>query len=199
MSCALENNNTIALSRYAFSAYKAYRAGRLGWDAWKLSNILATVGDDLSDFEESMINAVRRNAERERASSSNTASSSNASDIPSSSSGGSSSPQLPEDPEEKNKKGRSKNHLKPDERAEGDHTVFRSDNNKGVFKYETYKRNHKNPTGFDSSKRVDMTGKSHTNKTTQVDVPTPHVQGKNIPGGVRPASQAEIPSSFKGN
>lgn len=43
-----------------------------------------------------------------------------------------------------------------------------------------------------------MMVKSHTNKLTKEDVPTPHVQGKSIPGGVRPAEPWEIPSSFNG-
>lgn len=92
--------------------------------------------------------------------------------------------------------GRGKNYLKPDEKAEGDHTVFRSDKDGGVFKYETYKQNPKNPTGFDSSKRVDMTGDPHFNKKTGENVSVPHVQSKDIPGGVRPANPTEIPKSF---
>ncbi len=53
--------------------------------------------------------------------------------------------------------------------------------------------NSKNPSGFDSSKRVDITGGPHTNKVTGQDVPTPHVHGKDISGGVRPARPDEIP------
>ncbi len=41
-------------------------------------------------------------------------------------------------------------------------------------------------------------GKSHKNKLSEESIPTPHAQGKNIPGGVRPAKPHEIPRSFSG-
>lgn len=46
---------------------------------------------------------------------------------------------------------------------------------------------------LDIEKRVDVTGAPHTNKITQQQVNTPHVDGKNIPGGVRSAKPEEIP------
>jgi hypothetical protein len=93
---------------------------------------------------------------------------------------------------------RSKNYIKPNPKAEGAHTVFRTDESGKVIKYETYKVNPHNPSGFDSIKRVDMTGDPHFNKITKKDIPVPHVQGKDMLGGVRPASPNEIPGSFKG-
>jgi hypothetical protein len=42
-------------------------------------------------------------------------------------------------------------------------------------------------------KRVDLEGAPHYNKLTRESVPTPHVQSRDIPGGVRPATPQEIP------
>ncbi len=36
------------------------------------------------------------------------------------------------------------------------------------------------------------------NKLLEESIPTPHAQGENIPGGVRPAEPHEIPGSCKG-
>jgi hypothetical protein len=41
----------------------------------------------------------------------------------------------------------------------------------------TYKKNDKNPTGFDEVKRVDTKGAAHSNKDG-TKVPTPHVHTK---------------------
>ena len=81
----------------------------------------------------------------------------------------------------------------PDSTATGDHTVIKGEpgNIKG---YETYEVNPRNPTGFDSATRVDIQGGAHKSSLTGQDVPTPHVHGKDIPGGVRPALPEEIPS-----
>ncbi|MGL4824961.1 MAG: DUF637 domain-containing protein [Alphaproteobacteria bacterium] len=83
--------------------------------------------------------------------------------------------------------------MKPESRADGDHTVFKMDANGKIKNYETYTKNPKNPSGFDSKKRVDLQGAPHTNKKTEVKIPAPHVKGKDIPGGVRPARPDEIP------
>ena len=95
---------------------------------------------------------------------------------------------------------KSVNKLEPSKEATGSHTSFKSDPKTGeVTNYAEYTPNSKNPTGFDEVKRVDLKGESHFNKTTGTDVPTPHVHGKDIPGGVRPATPKEIPSAPPAN
>ncbi|WP_141743558.1 RHS repeat-associated core domain-containing protein, partial [Weeksella sp. HMSC059D05] len=77
------------------------------------------------------------------------------------------------------KSGRSANKRKPNQEAQGDHSTFNERGN------TTYKKNEKNPSGFDEVKRTDIKGKSHTNKDgTKVD--TPHVHEKGTKD-VRPA------------
>ncbi len=98
-------------------------------------------------------------------------------------------------------KGRNK--LKPDGDAKGDHTTFKRDDNGDIYKYETYEKTstgHDNPVKrFDGGKPDGSPGQPHTNKQTKKDVPTPHVQGKKIPGGVRPAKPTEIPKNKRFN
>ena len=53
---------------------------------------------------------------------------------------------------------RSKNKLKPDLNAQGDHTVFKRGPDGSINKYATYKQNPKNPTGFDEVLRFDSVG-----------------------------------------
>jgi RHS repeat-associated protein len=89
--------------------------------------------------------------------------------------------------------GRGRNHLRPDERATGAHSTFRRDRSGNVNHTQTWTPNPRNPRGFDAGHRVDVTGKPHINRRTGQVVPTPHVQGRGIPGGVRPARPAEIP------
>ncbi len=84
--------------------------------------------------------------------------------------------------------GRGSNHLKPDPKALGDHSRFRTDSKTGkTTNTATYKENPKNPSGFQETKRVDITGNQHGG------VPTPHVKE---PGTktVRPARKDEIPN-----
>lgn len=76
--------------------------------------------------------------------------------------------------------GRGSNNRKPDPAATGDHTVS---NDRGST---TYKKNDKNPSGFQEVKRVDTKGKSHGG------TPTPHVHEA---GKVRPAQPNEIPKT----
>lgn len=79
--------------------------------------------------------------------------------------------------------------LKPDPKAQGPHTTFKTDPKTGkVTKYTTWRPNPRNPTGFDPHKRVDVKpgGRPHRG------VPTPHAQGRRIPGGVRPARKNEL-------
>jgi RHS repeat-associated protein len=89
--------------------------------------------------------------------------------------------------------GRGKNFLRPDPKAVGPHTVFRRSGTGKITNYETYGSNPYNPSGFQSQKRVDLTGRSHTNSATGQSVATPHVSGPGIRGGVRPALPGEIP------
>lgn len=90
-----------------------------------------------------------------------------------------------------------RNILRPDPNAEGAHTTFKVDESGNIRNYETYTTNPRNPTGFDTVKRVDFVGKPHTNKATGERIPVPHVVAKDIPGGVRPALPGEIPQNFK--
>lgn len=88
--------------------------------------------------------------------------------------------------------------LKPLSDAVGGHTVWKSTPESGVTNYATYKPNPRNPTGFDQVKRADMTGAPHYNKKSKADVPTPHVQSKTTPGGVRPILfRNEVPKSSR--
>ena len=90
-----------------------------------------------------------------------------------------------------------KNYFKPDPKASGDHSVFRRNETGQISKYETYKSNPRNPTGFDSMKRVDTQYSSphtHVNKITGNSIPVPHVHGKKIPGGVRSPFPGELPN-----
>ncbi len=88
------------------------------------------------------------------------------------------------------------NHLQPDPKAEGPHCTFRRDANDNINHYETYDASDpRNPNPWTKINRVDMTGEPHFNKVTGQTVPTPHVQGKDIPGGVRPADPSELPNT----
>jgi hypothetical protein len=90
--------------------------------------------------------------------------------------------------------GRGRNHLRPDERASGPHSVFRRNRQTGDVEHTaTYRPNPRNPTGFDEAQRTDVVGRGHINRQTGEEVPTPHVQGRSVPGGVRPAEPHEIP------
>ncbi|EMO74412.1 RHS repeat-associated core domain protein [Leptospira kirschneri str. 200801925] len=81
----------------------------------------------------------------------------------------------------------------------GHHTSFKRDKDGNIYKYETYG---KTKTGhFDPRKRFDggqpdgTPGKTHTNKITEKVYGTPHVQGKNISGGVRDPRSNELPNN----
>jgi len=78
--------------------------------------------------------------------------------------------------------------------AKGAHTTWKTDPQTGkITRHETWTPNSKNPSGFDKVQSTDVKGAPHINKKTGESVPTPHTQGKNIPGGVRPARPDEIP------
>jgi len=93
--------------------------------------------------------------------------------------------------------GKGKNKLKPDPEATGNHTVFQRGNDDKVFKYETYeqtKAGYMNPTKrYDGGKPDANPWAPHRNQQTVKRVPTPHVQGKGIHSGVRPAKPGESP------
>ena len=83
---------------------------------------------------------------------------------------------------------------KPIDNAIGPHTTWKSDpQTQKLTRHETWKPNPQNPAGYDSVQSTDIVGKPHFNKQTEKPIPTPHTQGKNIPGGVRPAKQGEVP------
>jgi RHS repeat-associated protein len=86
--------------------------------------------------------------------------------------------------------------LKANSEASGPHSVFKVNPQTGkVSSYETFKpqTNPQNSNPWESVKRVDVEGRPHFNKVTQEYVPTPHVQSRKIPGGVRPATPRQIP------
>jgi hypothetical protein len=90
---------------------------------------------------------------------------------------------------------RAKNNLKPDPSAAGAHTTIKYNPITGVISnYATWTINSQNPTGWDLDIKVDLQGRGHTNTISGSNIPTPHVQGKSIPGGVRPANSSEIPA-----
>ncbi|MDO8392222.1 MAG: RHS repeat-associated core domain-containing protein [Actinomycetota bacterium] len=91
--------------------------------------------------------------------------------------------------------GRGGQRLSPDPAAGGSpHSTFRTDPVTGeVTHYTTWEPNPQNPLGYDPVLRYDGVGGAHFNKIDQIDIPTPHVQGPGIPGGVRPAQPWEIP------
>lgn len=87
--------------------------------------------------------------------------------------------------------GRSKNNLKPVSEAGGAHSVYKTGPDGKIRNTATYEPNAKNPSGFQETKRVDVTGKAHTNPDGTV-VPTPHVKEAGT-RGVRPARPDELP------
>lgn len=94
--------------------------------------------------------------------------------------------------------GRGGNKLLPHPEAQGSHTSFKRDPTTGkISAYETYspQSNPRNPNPWQFEKRVDTQYSKpheHFNKTTQQDVPTPHVHDPLTPGGVRPAEPWEL-------
>jgi RHS repeat-associated protein len=88
--------------------------------------------------------------------------------------------------------GRAKNKLGPVTEADAAHSTFKTGADGKISNTATYEPNAKNPSGFQETKRVDVTGKSHTNPDGKV-IPTPHVKEPGTPG-VRPANPNELPS-----
>lgn len=89
--------------------------------------------------------------------------------------------------------------LKPVSDAEGAHSTYKRGNNGWIKKSATYEPNAQNPSGFDETQRADYEkgGRPHYNKVTRTPVETPHIQGRSIPGGVRPARPDEMPKPPK--
>lgn len=87
--------------------------------------------------------------------------------------------------------GRGKNRLQPDPQATGEHSTFKRGADGSVSNHAEYKPNAKNPSGFQEVKRVDVSGKAHTNPDGTV-VQTPHVKEAGTKG-VRPARPDELP------
>jgi RHS repeat-associated protein len=87
--------------------------------------------------------------------------------------------------------GRGANNLRPDPNAQGAHSTFKRDSSGAITNTATYEPNPRNPSGFQEVKRVDVSGKAHTNPDGTV-VPAPHVKeaGKRK---VRPARPDELP------
>lgn len=101
------------------------------------------------------------------------------------------------------RKGKVSHKLSPDDQASGNHTTFKHDNYGHIYKYETYEKTssgHYNPVKrFDGGKPDGSPGRSHINKQTRVEIPTPHIQGKRVPGGARVAKPSEIPNNKRFN
>jgi hypothetical protein len=89
--------------------------------------------------------------------------------------------------------GRGNNNLKPDPKAEGEHSTFRTNTKTGkTTNTATYEKNPKNPSGYQETKRVDVEGASHKSSKTGKDIPTPHVHEAKIKDP-RPAKKEELP------
>jgi hypothetical protein len=89
--------------------------------------------------------------------------------------------------------------MQPDPMATAQHTVIKIDPQTGrIRNYETFtpQTNPRNPNPWESVQRVDLQGAEHYNKVTKEYVPTPNVNSRNIPGGVRPAELREIPGDL---
>lgn len=87
--------------------------------------------------------------------------------------------------------GRGKNKLVPDPEAVGPHSTYKTGSDGKTSNYATYEQNSHNPTGFQATKRVDVTGRAHRNPDGTI-VPTPHVKEAGT-RGVRPARPEELP------
>ena len=76
--------------------------------------------------------------------------------------------------------------------AEGPHSTWKEDPATGKkTRTETWVPNPKNPTGWDTDKATDVTGRGHYDKGSGQVIPTPHTH---LPdGSVRPATPDEIP------
>ncbi|MEO5371598.1 MAG: hypothetical protein H7833_16130 [Magnetococcus sp. DMHC-1] len=85
------------------------------------------------------------------------------------------------------------NKLGPIVDAAGPHTIWKKNSAGNITRHETFMPNPRNPTGWDKVQSTDLVGRSHTNSMSGIRVQTPHTHGREIPGGVRPATLNEIP------
>jgi RHS repeat-associated protein len=97
--------------------------------------------------------------------------------------------------------GRSANKLQPDKSAQGDHSTFARDKDGNVYKYQEWKKNDRNPNGFDPGKRFDggtengKAGAPHFDKKTGVSIATPHVNESK--GVLRLPENKELPQNYR--
>jgi len=88
--------------------------------------------------------------------------------------------------------------LKSHPDAQGDHTVFKTNDKGQVTHHQEFNKpkDPRNSNKFEPSKRVDTQHSNphtHHNKATGQDVPTPHAHDPNTPGGIRSARPDELP------
>ncbi|MEM7539288.1 MAG: hypothetical protein AAF639_44435 [Chloroflexota bacterium] len=92
---------------------------------------------------------------------------------------------------------RIRNYLHPNLSASGPHSIFYRDPHTGIItRYATYQHqtNSHNPAPWVLVKRYDGIGAAHYNKATGKLIKTPHVHDPNATGGVRAATDDEIPA-----
>jgi len=91
--------------------------------------------------------------------------------------------------------GKSKNNMKYDPDATGEHSTFKRDPQSGEITnwQRWYTSDPRNPNPFTPGERYDGKGAGHFNKVTGEMVDTPHVNDPKVPGGVRKPYPWEIP------
>ncbi|WP_028596379.1 polymorphic toxin-type HINT domain-containing protein [Paenibacillus assamensis] len=91
--------------------------------------------------------------------------------------------------------GKSKNNMKYDPSALGEHSTYKRDSQTGEITnwQRWYKSDPRNPQPFTPGERYDGKGAGHFNKKTGIFVETPHVNDPRVPGGVRKPYPWEIP------
>jgi RHS repeat-associated protein len=81
----------------------------------------------------------------------------------------------------------------------GPHTIFRRNSSTGQVNHYTTRTpqtNPRNPNAWEITKRFDGEGAGHFNKSTQQNVPTPHVHDPTANGGVRTPEPWEKPRGY---
>ncbi|KQO15415.1 hypothetical protein ASF12_28535 [Paenibacillus sp. Leaf72] len=94
--------------------------------------------------------------------------------------------------------GKSKNNMKYDPDATGEHSTYKSDPQTGEITnwQRWYKSDPRNPNPFTPGERYDGKGAGHFNKQTGQMVETPHVNDPKTPGGGRKPYPWEIPGKL---
>ncbi|WP_368532990.1 polymorphic toxin type 24 domain-containing protein [Cytobacillus horneckiae] len=92
---------------------------------------------------------------------------------------------------------RTSNKLQADQSAEGAHNTFKRDKDGHIYKYESFSepRLVNGVKKFNLIKRFDGGKFDGTPGADHRGVPTPHINGKKIKGGVRPPEPWEIPNN----